>query len=115
MRKLAHWKLNNNQKEKTDMKKKIILTAGFVLAIIIGCTNDEIIPIEGSDVLTRAVAQTIFSNQTVTSNRTVTGTDILSEHITVSNGAKLILKGSQSITINKPYTIEKGCQLEITH
>ena len=111
MRKLAHWKLNNNQKEKTDMKKKIILTAGFVLAIIIGCTNDEIIPIEGSDVLTRAVAQTIFSNQTVTSNRTV----ILSENITVSNGAKLILKGSQSITINKPYTIEKGCQLEITH
>ena len=89
------------------MKKKIILTAGFVLAIIIGCTNDEIIPIEGSDVLTRAVAQTIFSNQTVTSNRTVTGTDILSENITVSNGAKLILKGSQSITINKPYTIEK--------
>ena len=97
------------------MKKKIILTAGFVLAIIIGCTNNEIIPIEGSDVLTRAVAQTIFSNQTVTSNRTVTGTDILSENITVSNGAKLILKGSQSITINKPYTIEKGCQLEITH
>lgn len=115
MRKLAHWKLNNNQKEKTDMKKKIILTAGFVLAIIIGCTNDEIIPIEESNGLTRAVTQTIFSNQTVTSDRTVTGTDILSENITVSNGAKLILKGSQSITINKPYTIEKGCQLEITH
>lgn len=59
------------------------------------------------------MAQTIFSNQTVTSNRTVTGTDILSENITVSNGAKLILKGSQSITINKPYTIEKGCQLKL--
>ena len=97
------------------MKKKSILITAFALVIVIGCTNDGVIPIEESNVLTRAVTQTIFSKQTVTSNRTVTGTDILSENITVSNGAKLILKGSQSITINKPYTIEKGCQLEITH
>ena len=97
------------------MKKKSILITAFALVIVIGCTNDGVIPIEESNVLTRAVTQTIFSNQTVTSNRTVTGTDILSENITVSNGAKLILKGSQSITINNPYTIEKGCQLEITH
>ena len=36
------------------MKKIIILTVGFVLATIIGCTNDEIIPIEESNGLTRA-------------------------------------------------------------
>ena len=41
------------------MKKIIILTVGFVLATIIGCTNDEIIPIEESNGLTRAVTQTI--------------------------------------------------------
>lgn len=97
------------------MKKTFILFTAFVLTTIIGCTNDGVIPIEGDNVLTRAASQTIFSNQSVTSNRTVTGTDIFSENITVSNGAKLILKATQSIIINKPYIIEKGSQLEITH
>ena len=97
------------------MKKTFTLLTVFVFIFIAGCTNDEIIPAEENDVLTRAISQTIFSNQTVTSDKTVTGTDILSENVTVSNDAKLTLKASQSITINKPYTIEKGCQLEITH
>lgn len=97
------------------MKKTFTILTAFVFIFIIGCTNDEIIPTEGNNVLTRATPQTIFSNQVVTSNKTVTGTDILSENVTVSKGAKLTLKASQSITINKLYTIEKGCELEITH
>lgn len=97
------------------MKRIFTLLTAFVFIFITGCTNDEIIPTEGNDVLTRAISQTIFSNQTVTSDKIVTGTDILSENVTVSNGAKLTLKASQNITINKPYTIEKGCQLEIIH
>ena len=47
MRKLAHWKLNNNQKEKTDMKKKIIfiiLLLGLVvtLDVILMSWNSEV-------------------------------------------------------------------------
>ncbi|MDM8336434.1 hypothetical protein [Mediterranea massiliensis] len=97
------------------MKKTLISICALTAILMSGCTNDDNILSTEEKVLTRAASQTVFSNQTVTSDKTITGIDIISENVTVRSGAKLTLKASQSITINKPYTIEAGAQIEITH
>lgn len=56
----------------------------------------------------------IFSNKTVTSNQTVAGRIIQSEDVTVTNGAKLTFTATEQLTINKPFTINFGSQLEIS-
>lgn len=53
-----------------------------------------------------------FSNQTVSANKTVSGSDINSTNVTVNNRAKLIFNFTNSITINKPFTVEQGAQIE---
>lgn len=100
------------------MKPKSILSYFFIFlltACISSCTDEKITSPETSDATTRGSQTTIFSNQTVTTNKTVSGTDILSENITVTNNALLVLKGSNSVTINKPFTVNLGSQLQITH
>ena len=88
----------------------------FLSLAMTGCADDDYImqEVPPQEVMTRA-GETIFQNQTVTTNRTVTGTDIVSTNITVRNGALLTLKGTNSVTINQPFTLEAGCQLTITH
>mgnify|MGYP001537667803 FL=1 len=56
---------------------------------------------------------TIFSNKTVTSNQIVAGRIIQSEDVTVTGGAKLTFAATEQLTINKPFTINLGSQLEI--
>lgn len=56
---------------------------------------------------------TVFSNRTVSTDTTVSGTDIISDNVTVNNGAKLTFVISNSITINGPFTVESGSELEI--
>ena len=56
-----------------------------------------------------------FSNQTVSTNKTVSGSDITSTNITVNNRAKLIFNFTNSITINKPFTVEQGAQIEFNY
>lgn len=55
----------------------------------------------------------IFNDKTVSSSQTVAGWIIQSQNITVTNGAKLTFIGSQSTTINVPFTVNSGSQLEI--
>lgn len=100
------------------MKLKFILYITallFAINSISGCAESEIVGTETPDVDTRSLRSTTFSNQIVNSDRTITDTEIITTNVTVTNGAKLTLKASQGVTINQPYTIEKGCQLEITH
>lgn len=54
-----------------------------------------------------------FNNRTISSDYTVTGWTIHSKNITVTNGAKLKMNVGGSISINKPYIINKGAELEI--
>ena len=56
---------------------------------------------------------TFFSNRSVTSSVSVTGNDILVQNVTVSNGATLTVTGTNSVTLDKPFNLEKGCTLEI--
>ncbi|MBV8040210.1 hypothetical protein HF895_12050 [Bacteroides sp. AN502] len=100
------------------MKKKYLHLWGILFLLstsIIGCTDEAAIdpPLTRSKV-TRA-GETIFQNQTITTDRTVTGTDIIATNITVKNGASLTLDGSNSVTINQPFTVDAGCELTITH
>lgn len=55
----------------------------------------------------------IFNDKTVSSSQTVAGWIIQSQNVTVTNGAKLTFIGSQSTTINVPFTVNSGSQLEI--
>lgn len=87
----------------------------FLLTICIGSCTDEGLVNSEEPILTRSTQSTIFSNQTVTVNKTVTGVDLFSENITVTNNSLLVLKGSNSVTINKPFTVNIGSQLQITH
>lgn len=54
------------------------------------------------------------SNQSITSSTTISGENILVQNSTVSNGATLTLNAGTSITINKPFIVEKGSKLIMT-
>lgn len=54
------------------------------------------------------------SNRTIASLTTISGLNILVQNSTVSNGATLMLNAGTSITINKPFTVEKGSTLIMT-
>lgn len=54
-----------------------------------------------------------FSNRIVNASTTVTGCKIASQSVTVTNGAKLTLSGREEVTINPPFTVNAGSQLEI--
>ncbi|MCD8236393.1 MAG: hypothetical protein LUD00_07010 [Prevotellaceae bacterium] len=54
-----------------------------------------------------------FNNRIISSDYTVTGWTIHSKNITVTNGAKLKMNVGGSISINKPYIINKGAKPEI--
>ncbi len=56
-----------------------------------------------------------FNDKTISSTQLVSGWNIFSQNITVINGATLTLAGSQSITINPPFTVNNGSSLVITH
>lgn len=80
-----------------------------------GCAGSDIPLEEMPGPTTRTLAGiTDFSNQTVRIDRLVTGSEITSTNVTVTNTARLVLQ-AQSVTINKPFTVEKGSKLEITH
>ncbi|WP_321331288.1 hypothetical protein [uncultured Bacteroides sp.] len=97
--------------------KSIFLGISLVfLHLAIGGCSDE--KIENPNMtLTRSVKNinTDYNDQTVTSNLTVSAIDLVATNITVTNNAKLTLKGSNSVTINKLFTVEAGCQLEISN
>lgn len=56
----------------------------------------------------------VFNDKTVSSNQTVAGWIIQSQNVTVTNGAKLTFSAGQSTTINMPFTVNSGSQLEIS-
>lgn len=58
---------------------------------------------------------TDYSNKTVNTTTTVTCNNITSSNVTVSNGATLILKGSQSVILNPPFTVNTGSKLELNN
>lgn len=63
-----------------------------------------------------AVSSTVqFNNQTVSIDKTVSGSEIISANVTVNNRAKLIFNFTNSITINAPFTVEQGAQIEFNY
>lgn len=56
----------------------------------------------------------LFNDKTVSANQTVTGWIIKSQNVTVTNGVKLTFSARESTTINVPFTVDKGSQLEIS-
>lgn len=54
------------------------------------------------------------SNRTITSSTTISGENILVQNSMVSNGATLTLNAGTSITINQPFTVERGTTLIMT-
>lgn len=100
------------------MKKKRLIYGVLLMLLCfctISCTEDELM----DEPLTRGsitkASETVFQNQTVSSDRTVTGENVVATNITVTNGALLTLKGSSTVTINYPFTLNAGCELTITH
>ena len=55
-----------------------------------------------------------FNNQNVTSNTVISGNIISTQNVTVSNNAKLTFNPGVSVTINTPFTVNSGSQLEIS-
>lgn len=55
-----------------------------------------------------------FNNKTVSTDQTITGWIIQSENVTVENAAKLTFNVGESITINSPFSVNLGSQLEIS-
>ena len=56
---------------------------------------------------------TTFNNQSVTSNTVVSGWFIQSKNVNVSNKAKLNFNIGEALTIDVPFTVAAGSQLEI--
>ena len=62
----------------------------------------------------QAACSTInFTNQTVSANRTITGCNINVQNVTVQNNAKLTIDAANVTTINGPFEVKLGSQLEI--
>ena len=55
-----------------------------------------------------------YTNKTVSSSFVFSGNNILTRNVTVTNSAKLTFRANKSVTINSPFTINQGAQLEIT-
>lgn len=70
------------------------------------CNAFAAVSAAGGDIVT-------FNDRTVSSSQTVTGWIILSENVTVTNGAKLTFNAGGSVTINTPFTVNSGSQIDI--
>ena len=55
-----------------------------------------------------------YTDKTVSSSFIFSGNNILTRNVTVTNSAKLTFRANKSVTINSPFTINQGAQLEIT-
>lgn len=55
-----------------------------------------------------------FNDKTVSSTQSVTGWIIMSKNVIVTNGAKLTFNAGESVTINTPFTVNAGSQIEIS-
>lgn len=70
------------------------------------CNAFAAVSTAGGDIIT-------FNDKTVSSTQTVTGWIIMSENVTVTNGAKLTFNAGESVTIKTPFTVNTGSQIEI--
>lgn len=98
------------------MKRKLATLSVICTAIIaLNSCSEETGNIYNEPALTRTASEATvtFSNRTVTTDETVSGTDIITENITVKNQAKLTFEIDNSVTINGPFTVEYGSELEI--
>lgn len=75
-----------------------------------GITPKVTKPNGGEDI----VFDSFFCDRIVSSSITYIGGNILSKNVAVTNNAKLTLRGAYSVTINTPFTVNQGSQLEIT-
>jgi hypothetical protein len=55
----------------------------------------------------------MLENTTVIASATVRGCNIVVENVSVTNGSKLILDSENETTINGPFEVELGSELEI--
>jgi len=60
-----------------------------------------------------ACTTTNFVNQTVTTNTTVNGCNVNVQNVTVQNNAKLTIDAQNDATINGPFEVQIGSELEI--
>lgn len=98
------------------MKRKLaIVSVICTVTIALNSCSEETENIYNEPAVTRAIntAAVTFSNRTVTDDETVSGTDIMTENVTVKNRAKLTFEIDNSVTINGPFTVEYGSELEI--
>ncbi len=54
-----------------------------------------------------------IQNKTFSNNTTINGCNIDVQNVTVKNGAKLTLDAEKETTINGPFEVETGAELEI--
>lgn len=54
-----------------------------------------------------------FKNEIVTTDFNIYGSDIITNDVTVTNSSKLNLSFSNTVSITKPFILEKGSQIEI--
>jgi len=100
----------------TDDACMNMFTAGQVLrmnAVLDPKTGERKQILEKAEYLTTPCTTTNFANQTVNSNQTVSGCDIKVQNVTVSNNSKLIINAQRNITINGPFEVQLGSQLEV--
>lgn len=95
------------------MKNKVIgsILLLSVMVIIGSCADDGLTsePI----LATRSVYSTSFTDQVVSSDQIVRGTDVYTKNVEVTGDALLLLQGSNSVTIEAPFVVNAGAQLEI--
>lgn len=54
-----------------------------------------------------------FNDKTVSTDQNITGWNISSKNVTITNGAKMIFNAGESVTINTPFTVNAGSQIDI--
>ncbi len=94
-------KMYENYPEKADDIQKAFMDNGIVSNIPNPNPGD-------------IIHDAFYTDKTVSASFIFSGNNILTRSITVTNNAKLTFRANKSVTINSPFTINQGAQLEIT-
>lgn len=94
-------KMYGNYPEKADMIEKTFTDNKIILNVTKPDTGD-------------ITHDAFYTDKTVAYSIIFSGNNILAQNVTVTNNAKLTFRANNSVTIDSPFTIHQGAQLEIS-
>lgn len=95
------YKMYGNYPEKVDMIEKAFIDNKIILNVTKPDTGD-------------ITHDAFYTDKTVAYSIIFSGNNILAQNVTGTNNAKPTFRANNSVTIDSPFTIHQGAQLEVS-